>query len=164
MPRLLSTILCFLSATAWAIESGERVPALSLTTLDGAKPVALASLQGKVVYLDFWASWCVPCRLSMPTLDGLYRKHRDAGFEVVGVNKDVSNADAQRFLKRVSVTFTLADDSKDAAAKAFNVKAMPSGYLIDRKGVVRQVHRGFTEDTAAELTRQIESLIKEPSS
>jgi peroxiredoxin len=81
----------------------------------------------------------------------------------VGFNKDVSNADAERFLQRVPVSFTLAQDEKDAAAKAFDVKAMPSGYLVDRKGVVRKVHRGFTAETAAELEHEVEELLKEPA-
>jgi thiol-disulfide isomerase/thioredoxin len=150
-----------LSMGAHAVESGGRIPDLSLPALGAGAPVALPALKGKVVYVDFWASWCVPCRLSMPTLDALYRQHRDKGFAVVGINKDTGAADAERFLKKVSVTFPLATDAGDAAAKAFDVKAMPSGYLVDRKGVVRHVHRGFTADTAAQLERQVDALLKE---
>jgi thiol-disulfide isomerase/thioredoxin len=113
--------------------------------------------------VDFWASWCVPCKLSMPTLDALYRDNSARGLVVVGINKDTAPAEAERFLKRVSVTFPLARDANDAAARAFDVKAMPSGYLIDRKGVVRKVHRGFTAETAGALERQIEDLLKEPA-
>jgi thiol-disulfide isomerase/thioredoxin len=136
-----------------ALEAGGKAPALA----------ALEGTRGKVAYVDFWASWCVPCRLSMPVLDGLYRKHGARGFAVVGINKDVSAADAKRFLDKVPVTFTWVPDAGDAAAKAFDVKAMPSGYLIDRRGVVRYVHRGFTAETAAALERQVEELLKEPS-
>jgi thiol-disulfide isomerase/thioredoxin len=125
--------------------------------------LSLASLRGNVVYIDFWASWCVPCRLSMPALDALYKRNRARGFAVVGVNKDVSAADAKRFLAKVAVSFPLVSDPQDAAARAFDVKAMPSGYLVDRKGVVRNVHRGFTDETAATLGREIEALLKEPS-
>jgi thiol-disulfide isomerase/thioredoxin len=115
------------------------------------------------VYVDFWASWCVPCKLSMPTLDALYRDNSARGLVVVGINKDTAPAEAERFLKRVSVTFPLARDANDAAARAFDVKAMPSGYLVDRRGIVRHVHRGFTAETAAALAVEIESLLKEPS-
>jgi peroxiredoxin len=97
----------------------------------------------------------------MPALQALYRKHGAAGFQVVGVNKDVSEADAKRFLQRVAVEFPLVTDGDDANAKAFGVKAMPSGYLVDRKGVVRYVHRGFTDETAAVLEKQVVLLLGE---
>jgi peroxiredoxin len=97
----------------------------------------------------------------MPALDALYRKHGAAGFTVVGVNKDVNEADAKRFVQRVPVGFPLVADEGDGLARAFGVKAMPSGYLIDRKGVVRHVHRGFTAETAATLETEIQSLLGE---
>ena len=153
-----------LSQGAFALEAGARLPDLSVARHDDpAQTVSLASLRGKVVYVDFWASWCVPCRISMPALDSLYKRNQSRGFAVVGVSKDVSAADAKRFLAKVPVTFPLALDTGDAAAKAFDVKAMPSGYLVDRKGVVRQVHRGFNDDSAAALEREIDNLLKEPS-
>ena len=99
----------------------------------------------------------------MPALDSLYREQRTRGFTVIGVNKDVSGDDAARVLKRVPVTFPLVQDTGDAAARAFDVKAMPSGYLVDRRGMVRKVHRGFTAQTAAELAKEVDVLLKEPS-
>ena len=138
-------------------------PALSMAALEGGAPVTMASLKGSVVYVDFWASWCVPCRLSMPALDELYKKNKSRGFAVVGVNKDATAGDARKFLAKVPVSFTLVQDGADAAAKSFDVKAMPSGYLVDRKGVVRHVHRGFTAETGAALEKEIDSLLKEPS-
>jgi len=162
--RRAACAAAFLAATsAFAVDLGDRLPDLTLPALQESAPVSLAALRGKVVYVDFWASWCVPCRESMPLLDTLYKRHRDAGFAVVGINKDVAAADAERFLKRVAVSFPLAADTKDAAAKAFNVKAMPSGYLVDRKGVVRRVHRGFTAETGAALDGEVAALLKEGS-
>lgn len=158
----LAALLAF--APAHALEPGAAAPAVSALPLGGsAAAIELRALRGKVVYVDFWASWCVPCRLSMPLLDALARKHGARGFTVVGVNKDAALADAQRFLKRVPVGFLLVQDDNDALAKAFEVKAMPSGYLIDRRGVVRRVHLGFTSETAAALEREIEQLLAEPS-
>lgn len=164
MGRVLAAVLLWvMAAGAHAIEAGAPMPAISAPRLlDANAAVDLAALKGKVVYVDFWASWCVPCRLSMPALDAMYRKHAANGFTVVGFNKDMEPADAQRFLQRVPVGFPLALDAKDAAAKAFDVKAMPSGYLVDRKGIVRKVHRGFTQETAAVLEKEIEELLKEP--
>jgi thiol-disulfide isomerase/thioredoxin len=165
MRLVLASLVFAASGAAAALEVNAPAPDLALQRLDQpAQPLALASLKGSVVYVDFWASWCVPCRMSMPALDAMYRRNRGRGFAVVGVNKDVSSADAQRFLQRVSVSFPLVQDAQDAAAKAFDVKAMPSGYLLDRKGIVRNVHRGFTVETAAALQREIETLLEEPSS
>jgi peroxiredoxin len=163
MRRLLGAVALVTWAAA-AAQPGNPAPDITMPRLDApAQTLSLASLKGTVVYVDFWASWCVPCRLSMPALDALYRRHGARGFAVVGVNKDQSPADAERFLKRVAVTFPLASDARDAAARAFDVKAMPSGYLVDRKGVVRNVHRGFTAETAVELEREIETLLGEAS-
>jgi len=163
MRILLAAALLVPCVAAHALEAGAPLPPVSAPRLgESGAPVELAALKGKVVYVDFWASWCVPCRLSMPALDAMYKKHAANGFTVVGFNKDVEAADAQRFLQRVPVSFPLAQDVKDAAARAFDVKAMPSGYLADRKGVVRKVHRGFTQETAATLEKEIEELLKEP--
>jgi len=164
MRAFVAALAMLAAGPAWAIEAGGALPPLTLAALaDPSQSVSLAQLRGKVVYVDFWASWCVPCRLSMPALDALYRKNRERGFAVIGVNQDVSVSDAQRFIKRVPVSFPLVRGGDEAAARAFDVKAMPSGYLVDRKGVVRRVHRGFIENTAAEIESELEALLKEPS-
>jgi len=165
MRGLAAALALAFAHPALAVEAGGALPPLELARLDAkaTAPLSLAGLRGKVVYVDFWASWCVPCRLSMPALESLYRAHGAQGFVVVGVNKDVSEADAKRFLAKVPVTFPLVSDAGDAAARALDVKAMPSGYVVDRKGVVRYVHRGFTEETGARLAIEIDALMKEPS-
>jgi thiol-disulfide isomerase/thioredoxin len=149
------------SAPAWALESGAPLPALAAPALgEPAREVALGA-KGSVVYVDFWASWCGPCRLSMPLLDSMQKRYGARGLRVVGVNKDVSLTDAQRFLRGTPVNFALVQDSGDRIAKAFDVKAMPSGYLADRRGVVRYVHRGFNSDSEAALEREIAGLLDE---
>jgi len=163
MRFVLAALAILASIPAVAVEAGMPAPTLSMTPLEGGAPVTLAGLKGSVVYVDFWASWCVPCRLSMPALEDLYKRNKSRGFAVVGVNKDAGVADARRFLAKVPVSFTLVQDGADAAARGFDVKAMPSGYLVDRKGLVRQVHRGFTAETGATLEKEIDSLLKEPS-
>jgi peroxiredoxin len=97
----------------------------------------------------------------MPLLDAFQKRFGARGLRVIGVNKDVSTADAQRFLRSVPVGFTLVQDSGDALARAFDVKAMPSGYLADRRGVVRYVHRGFNPQSEAALEREIAALVEE---
>lgn len=152
-----------LAGAAHAVKPGDRMPSVpAMASLEeGAAPVDLAQFKGKVLYVDFWASWCIPCRSSMPTVDELYRKLGSRGFAAVGINKDDRAVDARRFLGRVPVTFPLAADPQDAVVRAFLVTAMPSGYLIDRKGVVRKVHRGYTAETAKQLEGEIEALLKE---
>ncbi len=162
-PRLVvATLLVAASANAVALDAGEPMPAVRAARLgEPASSVGGEALHGKVVYVDFWASWCVPCRQSMPALEALYRKHEADGFAVIGVSKDVNEADALRFVERVAVGFPLVMDTDDRLARAFGVKAMPSGYLIDRKGIVRRVHRGFTSETASALEGEIRSLLAE---
>ena len=153
-------------AAAAGSGSEYQAPDFRTTTLDGKSegvPFQLNQLRGQVVYLDFWASWCVPCRLSFPALDQLHKKYRKQGFEVVAVNKDVVKADIGRFLARVPVGFTLVADSDDKIARAYQVKTMPSGYVLDRKGRVRHVHEGFRSNSAEQIEAQIIELLKEPS-
>lgn len=145
-----------------AVEAGARVPSLSAAGLRASdRAIEFDRLRGSVVYVDFWASWCVPCRTSMPVLDEFAKRFGARGFRVVGINKDASAPEAERFLRRVPVTFALVADPGDALARAFKVQAMPSGYLVDRAGVVRHVHRGFNAQTAAALEREIEALLRE---
>lgn len=157
----------FVGATAAqeGVEDSYIAPGFSTTLLGipQGKAFRLEQLRGQVVYVDFWASWCVPCRLSFPALDQLHKKYRAQGFEVVAVNQDTATADITRFLARHPVGFTLVADSDNSVARAYQVKAMPSGYLIDRKGKVRFVHRGFRSDSASEIDRQISQLLKEPA-
>jgi len=152
-----------MAPAAHAVKPGDRMPSIPpMANLeDGGAPIDLARFRGKVVYVDFWASWCVPCRTSMPMVDELYRKHGARGFAVVGINKDDRVVDAQRFLKRVPVSFPLAADREDAVVRAFLVTAMPSGYLVDRKSVVRKVHRGYTAETARQIEAEVEELLRE---
>jgi thiol-disulfide isomerase/thioredoxin len=164
MWALAASVPLALPGIACALQPGNPMPEVAPPQLAApAAPLAFTSFRGSVVYVDFWASWCVPCRVSMPALEALYRKYRGMGLRVVGVNKDVARADAQRFLERVAVSFPLVADPGDAVARAFGVQAMPSGYLVDRRGVVRYVHRGFTEESASALAAEIELLLKDGS-
>src|SRR5262245_20310672 len=119
LARIAACLAFFVPLAAAAVESGQPAPAIDFKPLAGAAaPASLSALKGSVVYVDFWASWCTPCLRSMPALRTLYGKHKDQGFVVVGVNKDVSAAEAERFLRRFPVSFPLVDDSGDAVAKA----------------------------------------------
>ncbi|MDP2793822.1 MAG: TlpA disulfide reductase family protein [Sulfurisoma sp.] len=137
-------------------------PQLVLTPLGGARTAIEArQLQGKVVYVDFWASWCVPCRASFPWLEELHRKHQARGLVILGINKDQEPGGADKFLARYPVSFPLLQDPGDKLAKGFAVRGMPSAYLIDRRGNIRHTHVGFRQESTAELERMLVELLKE---
>lgn len=121
----------------------------------------LAAYKGKVVYLDFWASWCTPCRRSFPWLDALDRKHRADGFVVIAVNVDTDRALAAGFLEEVPVGFKVAYDPKGELAAQWRLLGMPSSFLIDRSGKVRSSHQGFRKGDEALREAEIAKLLAE---
>jgi thiol-disulfide isomerase/thioredoxin len=153
---LIAALVC--AAPAQAVRVGDVAPAFDLATADG-KTIALASLRGSVVYVDFWASWCVPCKRSFPWMNALYGRHRSEGLAIVGINVDKRQADADRFLRDVPATFPVVYDAAGATPGAFDVKGMPSAYLIDRNGIVVAIEEGFHDDRAAALEARIRALL-----
>ena len=140
------------------------MPDCTLTALDGSKPFTLKQFQGKVLYVDFWASWCGPCAKSFPFLNQLNQLETSTktdGLQIVGINLDENLADAQEFLGKYPAQFTVAADAQQECAKTFDVKAMPSSYLVDRKGQVRHVHLGFKPGEAEELQQLVAKLLAE---
>ena len=129
--------------------------------LDGAGAFQLASLQGKVVIVDFWASWCEPCRAAMPFYEDLYSRYREQGLEVVGVSVDETRELALGFLEDLPVSFIVIWDAGHGLAERFDLQTMPTSLLIDRAGVIRAVHDGFFEDTGAETETLVQTLLAE---
>jgi len=121
--------------------------------------VTLAKLRGKVVYVDFWASWCGPCKKSFPWMAEMQKKYGASGFTVVAVNVDKKKADAERFLQAVPAPFTVVYDAGGATPTAWNVKGMPSSFVVDPKGNVALAEIGFRDDSAAELETRIKALL-----
>jgi thiol-disulfide isomerase/thioredoxin len=142
-----------------AAEVGERAPSCQVKALDGAGALDLAGRPGKVVYIDFWASWCGPCAESFPFLDQLHKELRSRGFEVLGVNLDENPSDAKTFLSKRPVGFTLASDPDGRCPRVYGVQAMPSSYLVDRQGVIREVHRGFKAGDKKAIRDQVLLLL-----
>jgi thiol-disulfide isomerase/thioredoxin len=135
-------------------------PGFSLPAIaNAAGTIDLDALRGDVVYLDFWASWCGPCRLSLPALDGLYQELQDQGLHVVAVSVDVVAEDSLDFLARYPVTYPVAIDTTGDTARSFAVNGMPSGYLIDRSGTVQSVHVGFKRGDEKSLRHEILELL-----
>jgi peroxiredoxin len=129
--------------------------------MDRSRQFDLHELRGKVVYLDFWASWCTPCAKSFRFLNELDGDLKARGLQVVGINLDEIPEDATGFLTKHPARFTLAADRDFECAKAFDVQAMPSSYLVDRKGMVRHVHLGFRAGESGELRGLVEQLLAE---
>jgi thiol-disulfide isomerase/thioredoxin len=154
---LLIAVLVF-ATPAHAVRVGDVAPAFDLATADG-KTIALASLRGSVVYVDFWASWCVPCKRSFPWMNALYGRHRGEGFAIVGINVDKQRPDADRFLRDVPATFPVVYDAAGTTPGAFDVKGMPSSYLIDRNGIIVAIEEGFHDDRAPALEARIRALL-----
>lgn len=159
--RCITLVLALLAAPALAAESGQPAPTFAASALVGGGPLRLEDYRGKVVYLDFWASWCAPCRQSLPWMETMRVEFAGAGFEVLAVNVDASPAAGVRFLQRFPVSYPVVGDSAGTIAALYDVQYMPSSYLIDRRGVVRQVHRGFDPQAGKQLRAEIAALLKE---
>jgi thiol-disulfide isomerase/thioredoxin len=160
--RWLFVCLSLNMGQALALNEGVDVPECVMQSFDASDgQVDLKALRGKVVYVDFWASWCGPCAKSFPFMNQLHRNLKERGLEVVAVNVDEQLADAEEFLIKQPAEFRIALDSQQACAKTFDVQAMPSTYLVDRKGVIRYVHMGFRATDADNLRSQVEQLLSE---
>lgn len=143
---------------AGGIAVGDAAPALSAPQQDGT-PLMLESLRGRVVYVDFFASWCAPCAEALPALDALSRKHADKGFSVLAVNVDTDRAAALKMLKRFPVSYPVVFDPAGVWPETFGLRGMPSGYLLDRNGVVRFIKTGYQGKDLPKLVAVIEAEI-----
>lgn len=151
-----------LHAQAHEIQPGRAAPNCKVSPIGGGPSHDLRQYRGKVVYVDFWASWCGPCAQSFPFMNGLSRDLRSKGLSVVGINLDESPDEAKAFLARHRADFTVVADASGQCPQDFGVQAMPSSYLIDRDGVVRHVHLGFRPGEAEKFRAQVEQLLATP--
>lgn len=136
-----------------------QLPEFSLPTQSGQ--VTQASYENRVVYVDFWASWCKPCKQSFPFLNDLQQRYRKNGLVVLAINLDKDPEQARQFLQHIPAHFTVAFDQQGVTAQSFHVQGMPSSYLIDRKGNIRARHIGFREEDKDKLEQAVASLLKE---
>jgi peroxiredoxin len=150
-----------ISFAAAAAEVSAPAPAFSLPRLQAEGTVTLQEQRGRVVLLDFWASWCGPCRESLPQYQKLYDEFPRADFEVVAVSLDEDIEEALDFLKQYPLRYLVLHDPEGGVATAYALKGMPSSYLIDRKGVLRDQHVGFQMKDLAPLRAKIAELIAE---
>lgn len=146
---------------ALALSPGEAAPDFQLPGLREA--VQLSAQRGKLVYLDFWASWCGPCKQSFPWMNELQGRFGPQGLQVIAINLDASRDDARRFLAEVPAQFTLAFDSRGDTPRRYAVKGMPSSVLIAPDGTVLDVHNGFRAEDRALLEAQITRALARPA-
>ena len=162
MKALLSVLAASLliATAARALAPGDVPPAIDMPDLNG-EMVDWASLEGAVVLVDFWASWCGPCKEEMPVLEALTQKYAAQGLVIVGVNIDSSRKKMNQFLERTPVSFRIVHDRKLVVANRYEPETMPTSYFIGRDGKVRYVHEGFEKGDSANIEARIKALLAE---
>ena len=161
--QLSCALLLSLTFNSQAVEIGEEAPSFMLPMMDNKHLLTLKQYRGKVVYLDFWASWCGPCRQSLPEMNKLRNKLKNSGFEVLAINLDEDQSAATSFLEQYPVQYPVVKDVKNKTPELYKIPGMPTSYLIDKKGVVRDIHVGFKESDLTKIENKINELLKERS-
>jgi len=139
---------------------GSPAPGFELPDTRGAV-FDLERVRGRVVFLNFWATWCVSCREELPELQTLFMKYGDAGFDVIGICVDGSVTTIERFMKEVSITFPILIDPDGKASDAYRVTGLPASFILDRDGVVRYWHMGFEKGYLPVYEGEIKELLKQ---
>ncbi len=142
-------------------KEGFTAPDFTLSLLDGGE-ITLSELRGKVVLVNFWTSWCLPCRQEMPAIESVYRSYKDIGLVVIGLNLTAqdSKQEAAAFAQEVGVTFPIALDLNNSVGNLYRVTALPTSFFIDRKGVIRSVIVGGPMSEAV-IQSKVEELLRE---
>jgi peroxiredoxin len=143
-----------------AAEISGAAPEFTLDSRDGDR-VALADLKGDVVMINFWATWCGPCREEMPHLEALYERYSDLGFTLLGINVEEDSSLSNAFLAETPVSFPILFDPSNSVSARYDVVAMPSTVLIDRAGNMRFIHHGYKPGYENEYQTQIRALLRE---
>ena len=159
---LLGLVFCVFAATSLASSglTGQPAPDFALKSSDGDN-LRLPEFRGDVVMVNFWATWCGPCRQEMPLLDELYSRYQRVGFSLLGVNIDDNSSKAMNMAAELGVSFPVLFDSRKEVSKLYEVSAMPVTVLIDREGTVRYVHHGYKPGYEEKYLDQIRSLLRE---
>jgi peroxiredoxin len=148
------------NAAAAAVLTSGLAPDFTLHSLAGPN-LRLQEQRGQVVMLNFWASWCGPCRQEMPQLDRLYEKYHAAGFQLLGVNVDEDVHNATGVSSKLGLHFPVLLDTQKKVSRLYDLSTMPSTVLIDRDGRVRYIHRGYRDGYVQTYEEQIRELLRE---
>jgi peroxiredoxin len=149
-----------LSVAAYSAETQKLAPVFSLPDATG-QAVSLDDYRGQVVLINFWASWCVPCRREMPLLEELHQRYAPLGFTMLGINVEEDSSLADKFLQETPVNFPILYDRANSVSKAFDVIAMPTTVILDREGRVRFIHHGYLAGYENDYQDQVRTLIRE---
>lgn len=157
--RLLLRTLLIAVLVIPGLSHAAPAPGFTLDVHGGGK-VSLSELKGKVVLMDFWATWCQPCRQSFPWMNEMLDKYSDQGLHIVAVSLDVNPRMVEKFLHRYPAKFQIGLDPHGKVADQYNVHVMPTSYLIDRNGGIHKVHRGFRLSDTPALEKMIQDALK----
>ena len=162
LPRLLTACLISLMCVSLAGAAAVKGPAPNFTLKSlGGKNLKLSEMTGNVVLINFWASWCGPCREEMPLLNALHKKYAPLGFTVLGVNVEEDVDGAMSFLKNVPVDFPILLDNTNNVSKQYKVVAMPTTVVVDRDGNMRYLHEGYKPGDEKKYRQMIKKLVRE---
>ncbi len=140
--------------------ANEPAPNFTLKSLSG-KNMKLSEMAGNVVLINFWASWCGPCREEMPLLNALHKKYQPLGFTVLGVNVEEQSKNAKGFLSNTPVDFPILLDNQNQVSRLYDVVAMPTTVLVDRDGNMRYLHKGYKPGDEDKYVKMVKKLIRE---
>ena len=157
---LLALLSCLSLSAATGSGAPAAAPEFRLASRAGGE-IALSELRGQVVMINFWASWCGPCRAEFPALEEMYRKYKPMGFTMVGINVESDKADAERFLGMRPVSFPIVFDPDNRVSGDYGVSAMPTTVLVDRQGRLRWQHRAYQPGDEAKYIEQIRAMLRE---
>ncbi len=162
---MLKRIVAFALASSLALSAAAEelsgpAPDFDLAVMDGGR-IKLSELKGQVVMVNFWATWCGPCREEMPHLEALYQRYSDLGFTLLGVNVEEDSSGADEFLAETPVSFPILFDPGNDVSELYDVVAMPSTVMIDREGNMRYIHHGYKPGYENDYQSQIRALLRE---
>ena len=156
--RLALALALCIALPASGLQHGSVAPQFEVATSD--RTIRLDDYAGKIVYLDFWASWCGPCKQSFPWMNEMQGKYGAKGLQIIGINLDAKREDGQRFLARTAASFTIGFDPAGRLARLYAVKGMPSSVLIGRDGKITLIHVGFDPAARVELEQAIVAALE----
>ena len=150
---------CFLLPVT-SLNAASKAPDFTLKSKSG-KNIRLSDYRGEVVMINFWASWCGPCREEMPLLENLYKRYKKLGFVIIGVNVEADSSKANSYLRDITVSFPILYDTKNEVSKKYNVNNMPTTVILDRNGNIRYTHYGYKPGYEKKYKKEVKALIRE---